>query len=132
MVHTDSTPSDFTRQEQPATSDPIVVFVTTYSGFMTVSPEETDAMLARVYGPGRQPGYEGRRWDRGGSPREPKPHGACERCGEPMTWGARFCSRNCYRQWVEEHKPAPPTAEELFAEMQTALGELRASVEGEE
>ncbi|MBD8870930.1 DUF2116 family Zn-ribbon domain-containing protein [Nocardioides donggukensis] len=124
---------DFTAEDQAATSDPFVAFVTTYSR-MTATPEETDAMLDRAYGKGRHPGYEGRRWDRGEvrSPREPEPHGACEQCGEPLTWGFRFCSQECWNVWRAEQKPDPPTPSEMLVEMQAALDELRTYIEGRE
>lgn len=68
----------------------------------------------------------------GRSPREPKPHGACQMCDEPLTWGHRFCSQVCWRAWTVDQRPGPPSPEEFMAEAQAALDALRAEIEGAE
>lgn len=114
---------DFNRKHNDATSADLVAFLTTYSR-MTVTPEEHEKVLLRIYGPDRLPGTDSRRRSqmglppRGKSPREPKPHGACEQCGEPLTWGLRFCSRDC---WHESKRPGPMTNAEIIAEMRAAI-----------
>lgn len=121
-MRTNSAPSgDFNREDQPATVDRLVQMATTYSHMAT--PEETDAMLDAAYGPGRHPGYEGRRWDR-------KPR-LCEQCGKPITGrGRRFCSHKCWGEWQRPVRPEPVEVDEAFQkEAQAALRELRLYIE---
>lgn len=128
----DSTPSQATSPlAQPATSDPLVEYLTTYSR-MIVSAEEIERQLLAAYGPNRMPGTESRRRSHMGlGPREPA-FRTCAQCGEPLKskWRPRFCSQDCYGEWVEAHPPQPIPAG-VKAEMQAALDELRAYVEDE-
>ncbi len=49
----------------------------------------------------------------------------CERCGDPLGIGYRFCSRTCYEEWRREDRPKPMTFEEMQAEMEGVLARLR-------
>lgn len=120
----------FNREDEPATSDPLVSFLTSYARF---SVEEHEKVLRSIYGDDRMPGTESRRRSQMGlrktkRDRTPQPHGACQECGEPLTWGLRFCSRACWRESLGQGK-RDVTDEEMVAEMQAALDELRSFIE---
>jgi hypothetical protein len=126
MTHTDSTPGDFYREDKPATNEDVVVRAATDYSRMAVSVEEHEQMMLRIYGPDRLPGTAARaRSQEGRRSREPDPHGACAVCGEPLTWGLRYCSQKCFHK-SRLHKP--PTHAELIEEMQVALDRLREEV----
>ena len=55
----------------------------------------------------------------------------CERCGDPLGHGFRFCSRTCYEEWRREPKPRPMTFEEMEAEMEAVFARLRSYPEEE-
>lgn len=129
-----ATAGDFYRDRKPATSDPLVEFLTTYSR-MIVSAEEIERQLLAAYGPDRLPGTESRRRSNMGlSPREPVLR-TCAQCGEALAWTPRFCSQACWRVWHEEHQRPPVSAEtlaEMKAEMLAARDEARAYIEDDE
>jgi len=52
----------------------------------------------------------------------------CERCGEPLNTGTRYCSRECFNESVADgtFAPLPPmTFEEMQAEMEGVFARLR-------
>lgn len=118
---------DFYRNANDATSDPLVEFLTSYSGF---SVEEHEKVLLRIYGPDRLPGTESRRRSNMGESTS-KADRACVQCGEPLTWRFRFCSQVCWGQWHED-QPEQWVSADIRAEMSAALDELRAQIEDEE
>ena len=51
----------------------------------------------------------------------------CERCGEPLVRGYRFCSQACFQEWKREDwepPPKPMTFEEMEAEMRDVFARL--------
>lgn len=102
--------SDSTRQPQQIARDDLVTLLTTYSR-MTATPEETDAMLLRVYGPDRIPATASRARSQEGRD--------CETCGRRLpSQRVRWCSRRC------RYSKTPPTTEQIRAEMVEALDRL--------
>ena len=57
----------------------------------------------------------------------------CERCGDPLGSGYRFCSVTCMYEWRRENgpPPRPMTLEEMRAEMAGVFERLRSLDEGE-
>ncbi len=121
---TDPAPAgDFYRTPNDATSDPLVEFLTNYSGF---SVEEHEQVLLRIYGPDRLPGTESRRRSNMGETAS-KHERACAQCGEPLPWRFRFCSQACWGEWRESH-PEPSLDRATLDEMLAALDALRQEV----
>jgi hypothetical protein len=52
----------------------------------------------------------------------------CERCGDPLGSGFRFCSVTCMHEWRREQgdPPIQMTFEEMQAEMEVVFERLRA------
>jgi hypothetical protein len=95
MTPTGSTPSHLNRPGQTNRPEPLVAFLTTYSR-MTVTAEETDAMLRRAYGTDRIPGTESRRRSQMGKD--------TRTCGMPeCTETARSCGW-CYQHCNAIHR----------------------------
>ena len=81
-------PARFNRSGKANPLDSLVVAATTYG--MMASPEQTEAMLRRVYGPGRMPGTESRRR----SQMSETPECAMPECQDkPRSCG--WCFRHC-------------------------------------
>lgn len=114
---------DFHRKANDATPDPLVEFLTSYSGF---SVEDHEELLLRIYGPDRLPGTESRRRSNMGQTAS-KSERACAQCGEPLTWRPRFCSQACWAEWHEGH-PKYVLDAGTKAEMQAALDAFRQEV----
>lgn len=55
----------------------------------------------------------------------------CERCGEPLGIGLRFCSRACYHEARSEGPLPEMTFEEMQAEMEGVFERLRSYPEEE-
>lgn len=49
----------------------------------------------------------------------------CERCGDPLGHGYRFCSRTCYEESRREGPLPEMTLEEMKAEMERVFARLR-------
>lgn len=55
----------------------------------------------------------------------------CERCGDPLGHGYRFCSRACFEEWRQEGPLPEMTFEEMQAEMRAVFDRLASYSEEE-
>ena len=70
-------------------------------------------------------------FNREDQPAMPEDPNVCERCGDPLGHGYRFCSRPCYEESQREGPLPEMTFEEMRAEMEAVFARLQAYPEEE-